>query len=149
MAKGKQTIFVGPADDANHKPLTVEGLATVAVTPGSAVNQVANGFELSTTANGDFQKTFLVANIDEARSRTVADDWALNQSMVAIQPRSGEFFNALVITGQAITIGDALTRSATGGALQLAAGDNTDDIVGYADETVTTTATQLVRVRKA
>ena len=55
----------------------------------------------------------------------------------------------LVITAQALVVGLPLARSSTAGALKIAANDGTDEIVAYADETVTTIATQLVRVRRA
>lgn len=149
MAKGKQTIWVGPADGSNHKPLNVEGIAGLVIAPGSSVVSVGAGLTLATTANKDFSKTFLVADKDQQRSKTVNDDWAAGENVVAIQPRSGEFFNALVITSQAITVGDALAVSSTAGGLKLAASDGSDDVVAYADETITTTATQLVRCVKA
>ena len=146
---GKRVIYVGPADDSNHKPLNVEGVAIAATTPGSVVGQGASGLTLVTDATGDFTAQFLVADKDQQRSKSVDDDWTIDENMVAIAPRSGEFINVLVITAQAVLIGSPLARSATPGVLQLAATDGTDEIVGYADETVTTTATQLVCVRVA
>lgn len=147
--KGKRVIYVGPADDANHKPLHVEGVAVAATAPGAVVDQGAAGLTAVTDATGDFTAQFLVADKDVMRSRSVDDAWTINENMVAIAPRSGEFVNVLTITGQAITIGDAMARSATAGALKIAANDGTDEIVGYADETITTTETQLVLVRVA
>lgn len=149
MAKGKQTIYVAPADGGVHKPLTVEGIAVAATPAGTVVGQNASGLTAVTDATGDFTQQFLVADKDQQRSKTVADSWAINENMVAIAPRSGETINVLTITGQAIVVGAPMARSATAGALKLAATDGTDEIVGYADETVTTAATQLVRVRVA
>lgn len=148
--KGKRVIFVGPADGANHKPLNVEAVATEAVAPGSTLNYAAAdaGFELSDAAATVFGELWLVADKDQQRSKSVDDAWAINENMVAIQPRSGEMVNVLVATGQAVKVGTALTRAA-GGLLTIAAVDGTHEIVAHADETVTTTASQLVRVRKA
>lgn len=148
--KGKRVIWVGPADGANHKPLNQEGIATEAITPGSIVDYAAAnaGFELSDAAATVFGETFLVADKNQQQSLSVDDDWTINENMVAIQPRSGEFVNALVVTGQALVKGTALTRVAAGH-LTIAAVDGTVDIVGYSDEIVTTSATQLVRVRVA
>ena len=54
------------------------------------------------------------------------------------------------ITGQALLRGTALTRlAATPGALTIAAVDGSEEILCYADEVVTTAATQLVRVSVA
>jgi hypothetical protein len=149
--KGKRVIFVGPADGSNHKPLNVEGVATEAVPPGSVIDFAAAdaGLELADDAATVFGKILMVADKDQQRSKSVDDAWTINENMVGIQPRSGEFVNILVITGQAVLKGLPLGRSATPGALQLAATDGTDEIEAYADESVTTTATQLVRCRKA
>jgi hypothetical protein len=149
--KGKRTIWVGPADGSNSKPLNVEGVATEAVAPGSVVDFAAAsaGLELADDAATVFGKLFMVADKDQQRSKSVDDAWTVDENMVAIQPRSGEFVNVLVITGQAVLKGLPLGRSATPGALQLAATNGTDEIEVYADEAVTTAATQLVRCRMA
>ena len=148
----KRVIFVGPADGSNHKPLNVEGVATEAsILPGSVVDYAAAdaGLELADDAATVFGKLFLVADKDQQRSKSVDTAWTISENMVAIQPRSGEFINVLVITAQAVKKGSPLGRSATPGALKLAATDGTDEIEIYADETVTTTTTQLVRCRMA
>lgn len=150
--KGKRLIWVGPADGANQKPLNVEGVATEAsIAPGSVVDYAAAdaGLELADDSSTTFGKIFLVADKDQQRSKSVDDAWTISENMVAIQPRSGEFVNVLVITGQVVLKGSPLGRSATPGALHLAPSDGSVEIECYSDETVTTTATQLVRVRKA
>jgi hypothetical protein len=149
--KGKRVIWVGPADGSNSKPLNVEGIATEAVPPGSVVDFAAAsaGLELADDAATVFGKILMVADKDQQRSKSVDDAWTVDENMVAIQPRSGEFVNVLVITGQAVLKGLPLSRSATPGALELAATDGTDEIEIYADEAVTTAATQLVRCRMA
>lgn len=142
----KRVIFVGPADGSNHKPLNVEGLAVAATLAGSVVGLSGAGLTKVTDA-ADFTGQFLVADKDQQRSLSVDDEWTIAENMVAIAPRSGEFFNVLCITAQVITVGTALVRSSTAGALKIGAGDNTDEVVAYADETITTTATELVAVR--
>ena len=147
---GKRVIFVGPADDANHKPLHEEGVASEAsILPGSVLDYAAAsaGFELMDDLATVMGKPLLVADKDEARSKSVDEAWTINENMVAIRPRSGEFLNVLVVTGQALVKGTPLTRSsATPGALVIAA-PATDEVLCFSDEIVTTTATQLVRVR--
>lgn len=147
---GKRVIYVGPADGANHKPLNVEGVATEAILPGTVVDFAAAnaGLEASDAAATVFGELFMVADKDQQRSRSVDDAWTINENMVAIQPRSDDFVNALVVTGQALVKGTALTRVAPG-LLTIAATDGTVEIVAYSDEIVTTTATQLVCVRVA
>ena len=149
---GKRTIFVGPADGANHKPMNLEGVATEAAAPGSVMDYAAAsaGFELMDDAATVFGKPLLVADKDQQRTKSVDDAWTVDENMVVIQPRSGEFLNVLCVTAQTLVHGTALTRSAaTPGALVIAATDGTEEILCYADEIVTTAATQLVRVRIA
>jgi len=120
--------------------------------PGSVLDYAAAsaGFELMDDAATVFGKPLLVADKDEMRSVSVDTAWTVDENMVAIRPRSGEFLNVRVVTAQALVRGTALTRSAaTPGALVIAATDGTEEILCYADEVVTTTATQLVRVRIA
>lgn len=146
MAKGKQTIYVGPAGNSNAKPLSLEGVALAAIQPGTILQQVPTGLQANAAAATVFGQLPLVADKNELQSLTVADNWTLNQNMVALQPRSGEFFNVLVATGQALQKGTALARNGAG-LLIIAATNGTQEIVAYSDEVVTTTATQLVRVR--
>lgn len=144
----KRVIFAGPADGSNTKPLNVEGVALTASTlPGTVVVQAATGLQANAAAATVFGNVLLVADKDQQRSRSVDTAWTQNENMVAIQPRSGEFMNILVITAQVITKGTALARSATPGALQIAPTDGTVDIVAHADETITTTGTQLVHCK--
>jgi hypothetical protein len=148
--KGKRVIYVGPADDANHKPLHEEGVATEAsMLPGSVLDYAAAGagLELMDDAATVFGKPLLVADKDQQRSKSVDTAWTIDENMVAIRPRSGELLNVLVVTGQDLNVGTPLTRSAaTPGALVIAATDGTEEILCLSDEDVTTTATQLVRV---
>ena len=150
---GKRVIYVGPADSANSKPLTVEGEATEAgILPGAVVDYAAAsaGLELMDDAATVFGKPLLVANKDEHASESVDTAWTINENMIAIKPRSTEMLNVLVITAQALVRGTALTRSAaTPGSLVIAATDGTEQVLCFADEVVTTTATQLVRVSVA
>ena len=86
----------------------------------------------------------LIADKDQQRSRSVDDPWTAGESMVAIQLRSGEFANVLVVTGQALVRGTPLIVAATGLTVGAEAA-----AVAYADEIVTTTGLQLVCIRKA
>ena len=150
---GKRVIFVGPADNANHKPLTIEGKAVAAIAPGTFLKRTAAGLDVNDIAAIIFGEQFIIADKDQQRSKSVDDAWIINENMVAIAPRSGEFVNALVVTAQTLIIGDPLSRNGAG-LLKLAVtpvtvGATSEEIVGYADEAIVTSGTQLVCVRVA
>lgn len=147
---GKRVIFVGPADGSDHKPLNVEGVALSAATlPGTVVQQTATGIQDNAIAATVFGQQLIVADKDQQRTKSVDDTWTQNENMVAIAPRSGEFVNVLVASGNNITTrGTALSRNGAG-LLKIAVTDGTEEIVGYADEIVNVTADALVRVRVA
>lgn len=147
---GKRVIYAGPSGGFDSgKPLAVEAKATEAILPGSVVEYAAAnaGFKKHTTAATVFGVPFFVADKDQQRSKSVDDAWTINENMVALQPRDGEFYHVLVITAQALVKGTPLSRSGTAGALKIAATGGTEQIVAYSDEIVTTSATQLVRIR--
>jgi hypothetical protein len=148
---GKRVIYVGPADGSvNRAPLTVEGLATEAgIIAGTVLDYAAAsaGLEIMDDAATVFGKPLMVANKQEMTSDDIETAWTINESMVGIKARSGELYNVLVVTAQALVVGTPLTRSVgTAGSLVIAATDGTEEILCWADEVVTTTATQLVRV---
>jgi len=145
---GKRSIWAGAVDGANQKPLNVEGVAAAAILPGTVLSKSASGLAASAVAATVFGQLPLVADKDQGRSRSVDDAWTIGENMVSIQPRSGEFLNVLVVTAQNLEIGTALARNGAG-LLVIAATGGTNEIVGYSDEDVTTSGTQLVRVRFA
>ena len=150
---GKRVIYVGPADGANHKPLTIEGVAVAAVLPGTFLKRTAAGLDTNDIAAIIFGEQFIIADKDQQRSKSVDTAWTINENMVAIAPRSGEFVNALVATGQTLIKGSPLARNGAG-LLKLAVtpatvGATSEEIVGFADEAITTTGTILVCVRVA
>lgn len=147
MAKGKNLIWTGPANGANVSPLTAEGVAGGAILPGTIIVSTANGLSQSTAAATVFGQRFMVADKDQQRTKLITEAWAVAENMVGIMPRSGESMNILCVTGQALVQGvTPLTRNASG-LLVIAATDGSVDILCYADETVTTTGTQLVAVQ--
>ena len=152
-AKGKRVIYVGPADGANHKPLNIEGKAVAAIAPGTFLKRTTAGLDVNDIAAIIFGEQTIIADKDQQRSKSVDDAWTINENMVAIAPRSGEFVNALVATGQNLDPGTPMARNGAG-LLKIAVtpatvGATSEEIVGYSDEDVTTTATQLVRIRIA
>lgn len=151
--KGKRVIYAGPADGANQKPLTIEGVAVAATAPGTVMKETASGLAVNDVAATQFGEQLIVANKDELRTKTVDDSWTINENMVAIAPRSGEFLNILVATGQTLIKGDALSRNGAGllkkAVTPATVGATSEEVVAYADEAITTAATTLVRCRIA
>ncbi len=149
------SIWLGPVDGPNSKALLEEGeCAEAAMIPGSVADYAAAsaGFELMDDAATVFGKPLMVVDRKWSQGATMTTAWTLGENMVVVKPRSGEFINVLVVTGQALLRGTALTRSAgTPGALVIAtiASPQLHEILCYADEVVTTGATQLVQVRVA
>lgn len=147
--KGKRTIWVGPADGANCKPLIVEGLAVNSVTPGAIVERVAGGLQTTTKAATVFNSETLVAiEYGDHTGGNVDTAYEIGSNVLSGQARSGEFYNVLAASGLVLVKGTALSSNANG-VLKIAATDGTEQILFYSDEIITTTAIELVCVRKA
>jgi hypothetical protein len=150
--KGKRVIWAGPADGVNTRPQAIEGKAIgAAILPGTVLKQLATGLDTNNIAATVFGQLFVVADLNKMMSKTVDDAWTQNENMVAVQPRSGEFVNVLVASGQNITVpGTALSRNGAG-LLKVAATNGTEEIVAYADELTggALAANTLIRVRVA
>ena len=148
--KGKRVIYVGAAGDNNSKPLTDEGRAETGMLPGTIVQvDAASGdFEVSATAITVTGVPVYIADVDNMRQKGVDDAWVIAENMVALRPRSGEFFNVLVATGQVLLKGvTPLGRNGAG--LLTIATPATDNVLFYAEETITTSGTELVCVSPA
>lgn len=147
---GKRTVFVGPLDGTNRRPSTVEGICVTAATlPGMIMSESSSGLAQNANAGTVFGNRPIAADRNSMLQKNMDDIWTINENMVGLQLESGMEYNLLVVTGQALAIGTALTRSATAGVLQIAATDGTVEIVAHANEAVTTTATQLVCCTRA
>lgn len=151
--KGKRMIWIGPADGSNAKPLNIEGKAASAIAPGTILKRTATGLAANDVAATTFGEQLIVADKDQARSLSVDTAWAINENMVAIAPRSGEFMHILVATGQTLIKGDPIARNGAGlGKLAVTpatVGATSEEVIAYAEEAITTVATTLVRVRIA
>lgn len=146
------SIYRGPGESPKTYPEIIEGICTESCLPGNVMDYAAAGagFELMDDAATVFGKPLLVAARNELKQQKVTTAWTVNESMQVYRPAPGQIFSVFVVTAQSLVKGTPLTRSAvTPGALVIAATDGTQEIVAYADETVTTTATQRVDVRAA
>lgn len=153
--KGKRNIYVGPADHGHAgKPFNVEGKALGVVRPGSLCAEAATGIDENAVAATIFGAQRLIADKDQQRTKTVDDDWISGENMVAMQARSGEFFNVLVADGQNITKSGTPLSSNADGTLKIAVtpavvGATSEEILFYSDEIINTSGVTLVRVKAA
>jgi hypothetical protein len=150
---GKRSIYKGPAESGERAPLQQEGIcAEAGILPGMLVQQAAAnaGLEVNdTAATASFNKKVLVANRNELMSRNVDEVWTENDTMQALVPRSGEFFNVMVAAGNNITdLNTGLTVDGAG-KLTIAANDGTVPVLFLANEIVNVTADTLVEVYRA
>lgn len=149
---GKRTIYVGPVDSYNGKPLIVEGVAVDAnVLPGTLMKLTAAGLDVSEDAATVHGEPVLIADRDKLAQAPIDQAWRQGETMQAVQLRSGEFANVLVAPGQNIQRrGTPLVRNGSG-LLQTGNGANTQDAICFADEIINTTGGPatgtLVRVR--
>jgi len=144
---GKRTVYVG-AGANNAQPLNVEGVAVAATAPGTYVDLSSSGLTASGDAATVFGKLRLFADKDQARSKSIDDAWTIDENMVAIQGRSGDILNILVATAQTLAIGDPLVSNGAG-LMTKGTGAGTQHVIAIADEAITTSGTNLVRVKIA
>ena len=119
------TIWVGPADGANKKPLCIEGTAGGAIRAGALVSVVGNEITASAADGKAVVELVIAREIGEMFGKTIDDQWATGDHVIAVKPRSGEFFNVRVAAGQAIVRGSALTTDGGSGFKLAGAGDVT------------------------
>ena len=152
--KGKRLIYVGSADGSAAKPLNVEGKAIAAIAPGTIVEEVAAGLQVNAAAATLFGQELLVADKDQLRTKSVDDAWTINENMVAIKARSGEYLNVFVAAGNNLTARGMPLSLDGSGMLQIATtpatvGVTSEQVLAYSDEIVNVAADALTRVRIA
>jgi hypothetical protein len=133
-------IRVAKATD--NDPIKVEKPASATILPGTILLATATQFKPHDVANGGGMVFVADVNMHDS----VSDAYAAGDTVQAYQPVSGEVYRLRSITAQAY-VKDVTPVTSTGaGRIDIATG--TDVIIGYADETVTTSAAdQLVRIK--
>lgn len=143
-------IHLGPACEV--RPQTEEGIADVAIAPGSfVIKDATEQFILATAALAIEGNELYVASENWAQGLQVDDDNIADQSMIAYKRNPREILAALVITGQNITKRDTpLAVSTTAGQLRIGT-PGTDHIVAYSREVFNNASgsAQLVAIRPA
>ena len=147
MAASKTLVWRGNAGGAEMSPNLYEGIALDAMLAGTLVEAVATGIQTSDNADTDFTQTPMFANRDVMRQKNMDQPWVINESMQAVEFRSGEFGCVRVAAGQDITKRRTGLASNGDGTLKIAATDGTDKILCYSDEIINTAgAVALVNV---
>jgi hypothetical protein len=149
MAASKTLVWRGNASGASMQPNLYEGIALDAMLPGTLVEPVATGIQTSDNADTDFTQTAMFANRDVMRQKNMDQVWVINESMQAVEFRSGEFGCVRVAAAQNITKRRTGLASNGDGTLKIAAIDGTDNVLVYTDEIINTGgAVALVNVYK-
>jgi hypothetical protein len=141
----KNVIFRGSAEI--NKPILDEAVLVAAIAPGSLMIKDATGkFAVHATANGGSEEQLYILDANTLLQLPVTTNVALGDTGQGFEPRPGERYNMLVATGQTIDVLDKPLTSAGNGLLDIGT-PATEDILCYADEIITTTATTLVAVK--
>lgn len=115
--------------------------AAAGILPGNLLLRAANELKLHDGAN---LGGFVYVAKEQTASFDIDRAYELGETVQAYVPHSGEFYQMLVATGQALVVDTPLTSTGAG-LLDIAAG--TDVVICYSDEAVTTVATTKVRVK--
>ena len=131
----KNVIWAGPADGANRSPMTVEGVATTELIPGSLVGRAASKLAYSTADGTKPIQVLVVREVGEHYGKTITDPWTANENSISVMPRSGEFVNVRLAASQTVVTGDGLTSNGDGSWKKAGA---SDAALLYATESATT-----------
>lgn len=137
-------IFRGSAE--NVKPTQDEAIAAASTLPGTLLFKSSGEFAAFNTDGAGAGVKLYVADVDTLKQGSVTDAIASGDTLVAFEPKPGERYNMLVSTGQTISALDTPLAADGAGLLRIGV-VGTDDIICYADEVITTTATTLVKVK--
>lgn len=140
MGTQYRKIWQGPADAANCHPLTVEGISTAAVRPGSLCVKSGANLDESALAATVFSQDALVALERGAHyGADITTVWPTGDTVVSAKVRSGEFVLVLVAATNNITSEEVAMSSNGDGTLKIAATDGTEKILFRSREIVNVT----------
>jgi hypothetical protein len=132
--------FLGSVENNQPEQVELPG-AAAGILPGNILLRAADEFKKHDGADaGGF-----VYIAKEAPNNDVDTAYAADETVFAYRPKSGDYYRALVATGQALVVDSPLTSNGAG--LLVLATPATDVVICYADEAITTTATTAVAVK--
>ena len=143
MAGSKTLVWRGNASGAEMSPNLFEAIALDAMLPGTLVEVVATGLQTSTQVATTAGARPIFANRDVMRQKNMDQPWVINESMQAVEFRSGEFGCVRVAAGQNITKRRTPLSSNGDGTLKIAVtpvtvGVTSEEILCYSDEIINT-----------
>lgn len=136
---GKSVIFCAPAQNI-EQALRKESPVAAAIKPGSVVSLDGDG--KFAAGEGDVN---YVLDVDHLGHQSVDDEYEVDDRATAFSPEPRVILNVRVGTGETVTEDDPVYIKNDGTVTVTQAG--TEPVFGYAAETVTTTAEQLVAVK--
>lgn len=132
--------FLGSVENNQPEQVELPG-AAAGILPGNLLLRAADEFKLHDGADlGGF-----VYIAKEAPHNDIDTAYAADETVFAYRPKSGDYYRALVATGQVLVVDSPLTSNGAG--LLVLATPATDVVICYADEALTTTATTAVAVK--
>lgn len=134
--------FLGSVENNQPEQVELPG-AAADILPGNILLRAADGFKRHDGA--DLGGGGFVYIAKEAPNNDIDTAYAADETVFAYRPKSGDYYRALVATGQALVVDSPLTSNGAG--LLVLATPATDVVICYADEAITTTATTAVAVK--
>lgn len=131
--------FLGSVENNQPEQVELPG-AAAGILPGNLLLRASD--ELKLHDGADLGGFVYVAK--EAPHGDIDTAYLADETVFAYRPKSGDMYQMLVATGQALVVDSPLTSNGAG-LLALATG--TDVVVCYADEAITTVATTQVAVK--
>lgn len=132
--------FLGSVENNQPEQVELPG-AAAGILPGNLLLRTADEFEIHDGAGA----AGFVYVAKEAPHADIETAYLADETVFAYKPASGEYYQMLVATTQALVVDTPLTSNGAG--LLRIAVIATEPVVCYSDETITTTATTPVRVK--
>jgi hypothetical protein len=132
--------FLGSVENNQPEQVELPG-AAAGILPGNLLLRTDDEFEIHDGAGA----AGFVYVAKEAPHGDIDTAYLEGETVFSYRPKSGDFYQMLVATGQALAVDTPLTSNGAG--LLRIAVIATEPVVCYSDETITTTATTPVAVK--
>lgn len=136
----RNKTFLGSVENNQPEQVELPG-AAAGILPGNLLLRASDEFKLHDGADaGGFVYVAKEAPHGDTDRAYLADE-----TVFAYRPKSGDYYQMLVATGQTLVVDSPLTSNGAG--LLVLATPATDVVICYANEAITTTATTPVAVK--